>query len=315
METLRYAIADAEVPPVPNAIISLADTLGYYDAEGLDVEVIRLQGTPQVVAALQSGDADVGNIATGDAISLVAQDLLDVVAVNSSLADSGFVIASSTDLATPEDLAGATYAISQPGGQDDTMARAALTALGVNLDDIEFVSVGDPSARAQAVANGVVDAGTMSIGTYQSIADSTSVHLLVDAATFAELVPVVTKVNVVTAETAAGRQSAVQKFVTAQIKLARDFAADPHAWAEAVVAERPDLDVATLDAITDQYADSWCVNGCLGPDRLAATAEFLFTTDDLSSLPRIELDEWTDQTFVEQALETLGGPQAGIDPR
>jgi NitT/TauT family transport system substrate-binding protein len=68
----RVGLASAPVPPLPNSVNWLAKDLGFYQREGLDVELIELQGTPLAVAAMISGDIDVGNIATSEALRLTA---------------------------------------------------------------------------------------------------------------------------------------------------------------------------------------------------------------------------------------------------
>ena len=69
---LRVGLASSPVPPLPNSVNWLAKDLGFYQREGLDVELIELQGTPLAMAAMISGDIDVGNIATSEAIRLTA---------------------------------------------------------------------------------------------------------------------------------------------------------------------------------------------------------------------------------------------------
>ena len=59
---LRVGLGSSPVPPLPNSVNWLAKDLGFYQREGLEIELIELQGTPLAVAAMISGDIDVGNI-------------------------------------------------------------------------------------------------------------------------------------------------------------------------------------------------------------------------------------------------------------
>ena len=52
MLELQLAVADENVNPVTDSVLRLADTLGYYQAHGVRVTIVSLQGTPQAVAAL-----------------------------------------------------------------------------------------------------------------------------------------------------------------------------------------------------------------------------------------------------------------------
>ena len=53
---LRVGLGSSPVPPLPNSIIWLAKDLGFYQREGLDIELIEFQGTPLAIAAMISGD-------------------------------------------------------------------------------------------------------------------------------------------------------------------------------------------------------------------------------------------------------------------
>src|SRR3954464_15437861 len=69
---LKIALADDTVNPVTDSVIRLADTLGYYKAHGVKLTIIALQGTPQAVAALNSGDVDLADIAVDASLRLRA---------------------------------------------------------------------------------------------------------------------------------------------------------------------------------------------------------------------------------------------------
>ena len=311
-EKLTLALPESELPAIPNNIGTLAKILGYYDAEGLDVDIVRVKGTPQVIAALQSGDADVGNMATSDVVSLVSQFLLQLRAINSTQTDLSFVIASNTGINSLKELEGKTYAIATNGSLDHKLAELVLDAAGVNVSKVDFVSVGDPGARAQALAAGVVSATTMSISTFQSIRTQPKVKLLVDTSTFLKGAPIVSKVNAASPSALAKKSQAIQKFVTAQMKLARFFADNPKEWAADTAKERTDLKVENLQGLLGFFSASWCVNGCLNLANLAKTNDFLYNTPDFVNLRRIEVNYWTDTTFVKTALASLK-PYPGID--
>src|SRR5262245_51464331 len=81
---LRLALADETINPVTDSVLRLADTMGYYKAHGVKVTLISLQGTPQAVAALNSGDVDLADIAVDAALRLKAANGLALRGVVSS---------------------------------------------------------------------------------------------------------------------------------------------------------------------------------------------------------------------------------------
>ena len=66
---LKLALTDPSVSLIPNSVMWLAKDLGYYQREGLDVDLLELTGTPLAIAALVSGQADVANIGVPEAFS------------------------------------------------------------------------------------------------------------------------------------------------------------------------------------------------------------------------------------------------------
>ena len=50
----RLIVTDLEPPLVPNSVMDLAVSLGYFERENVDVELVRVQQTPLAVTALQA---------------------------------------------------------------------------------------------------------------------------------------------------------------------------------------------------------------------------------------------------------------------
>src|SRR5438270_12148 len=67
------------------------------------------------------------------------------------------------------DLKGRPFGIARVGSLDQTMTALVLKASGVNPADVQFVSIGAPSGRAQALAAGQIDATAFSIATFKAI--------------------------------------------------------------------------------------------------------------------------------------------------
>ncbi len=62
-EPFRLIVTDLAAPLVPNSVMDLAVQLGYFEREGVEVELVRVQQTPSALAALQAGEGEMANIA------------------------------------------------------------------------------------------------------------------------------------------------------------------------------------------------------------------------------------------------------------
>ena len=57
-----FIVTEPNTPLVPHSVIELAQSLGYFAREGIDVRFERVNGTPMAIAALASGQGDMANI-------------------------------------------------------------------------------------------------------------------------------------------------------------------------------------------------------------------------------------------------------------
>ncbi len=138
-----------------------ADTLGYYDELGLDVEFVATGGSGDAMEQVIAGNLDAGNPsapAFGEA-ALVGLEVVNIFTYSSGAIFGIFVPQDSgiTDLA---ELRGANIGISEPGGGEVAFLEAALRDAGVDpLTEVTFVPIGDggPETLA-ALENGSVDA-------------------------------------------------------------------------------------------------------------------------------------------------------------
>lgn len=309
----RLIVTDLTPPLVPNSIMDLALDLGYFAREGVDVQLVRVQQTPLAVTALQAGEGEMANIGVDTALQLAASKQLDLRAVVSPSKSLFFLIAAKDAIAAPAQLAGHSFGIGRVGSVDQGLSRQVLAALGVDLDGLDNVALGQPNVRAQALAAGQIDATTMSLGTWTTLPDKTGLHVLVDADAYFAAAPVVSKVNVVTPQVLETRRDEVEAVVTALVRLARDIAADPGLWVEAMAKARSDIAPADLETLAAAYAKSWPVNGGLSAKELAFTADWNFKSEDFAQLPPVALSDWVDFSILDDVLAKLG-TTADLDP-
>jgi len=311
-EPFRIIVTDLEPPLVPNSVMDMALTLGYFEKEGVDVELVRVQQTPSAVAALQAGEGEMANIAVDAVLQLVGRDQMKLKAVISPNKALPFLIAAKDEIASPADLKGRSFGVGRLGSLDHSLSKKVLEANGISPADVDFVAVGQPGVRAQALAAGRLDATTMSIGVWLALPEKTGLHILIDKEAYYEATPVVQKVNVVTDEVLTERRDDVAAVVRALIAISRDFAKDPQKWVDAMVVARPDVSPDDLKQLAEAFAQSWSVNGGLNRDELTFTSDWTFESPDLEGVRKVALDEWVDFSLVDEALKAAG-PYAGFD--
>ena len=302
----RLIVTDLEPPLVPNSVMDLAVSLGYFERENVDVELVRVQQTPLAVTALQAGEGEMANIGVDSLLQLVASGQLDLRAVTSPSKSLAFMIVAQDSVADVASLAGHSFGIGRVGSVDQGLSRQVLASMDIDLDSLELVALGQPAARAQALAARQIDATTMSLGTWVTLPDKTGMHVLVDQDQYFYAAPVVSKVNVVTPEVLEARRPEVVAVVTALTKLARDIVQDPTIWVDAMAQARPDLNRADLESLAEAYSQSWSVNGGLSANELAFTADWNFESPDFADLKPLTMEQWVDFSVTDEMLANIG---------
>lgn len=138
-----------------------ADTLGYYDELGLDVEFVATGGSGDAMEQVVAGNADAGNPsapAFGEA-ALVGLDVVNMFTYSSG-AIFGIFVPEDGGITDIAGLDGKNIGISEPGGGEVAFLEAALRAEGIDpITDVQLIPIGDggPETLA-ALDNGSVDA-------------------------------------------------------------------------------------------------------------------------------------------------------------
>ncbi len=306
MLKLRLGLGSSPAPPLPNSVLWLAKDLGFYQRESLDIELIEFQGTPLALAAMISGDIDVGNVATSEVIRLTATKGAPMRALHSPDARLYFLIAARDEIRSVQALQGKTFAVARLGSVDHTQSMLTLKALGVNPASLTVLAMGVPTTRAQALVAGRVDATAMSVGTWVSIQSEPGVKILVDHNTFFENATVVEKVNAATTKVIEEKPEQLRRFSAAIVKTARHFADNQEAWVNAITKRRAKLDRKDAANLWNGFKTSWAVNGLMNLEQYKKTAEFYYQTASFEKVPKIEVNEWTDTRFLDDVLRDLG---------
>ncbi|RDE09922.1 ABC transporter substrate-binding protein [Pelagibacterium lacus] len=310
----RLIVTHLEVPLVPNSVLDLAHVLGYYEREGVNVELVRVQQTPMAIAALQAGEGEMANIGVDALLQLTARGTDDLRAVASPNKSLPFLIAAKDSIATAADLGGHSFGVGRVGSLDHTLSVKVLESQGVDTDQIELVSLGQPNVRAQALAAGQIDATTVSIGVWTTLPDKEGLHVLVSADDYYAAAPVVNKVNAVTTTVLEERRDEVMGVLRALVNISRDFAADPELWVDAMATELPHMDREELATLAESFTQSWSVNGGMSADELDYTVTSLYEGEEFADLPPVALESWVDFGPIDAVLAELGVDDAMDQP-
>lgn len=313
-EPFRLVVTHLEPPLVPNSVMDLALELGYFEREGVEVELVRVQQTPSALAAIMAGEGEMANVSVDAVLQLVARGPDTLLAVTSPNKSLPFLIASQSEIAGPDELAGHSFGVGRIGSLDHSLSTKVLASEGVDMESLDVMTLGQPSVRAQALAAGRVDATTMSIGVWLSIPDKSGLSVLIPQDAYYEAAPVVNKVNVVSPEVLADRRADVVAVVRALVKISRDFAADPDAWAEPMAPYSGNLTSEEMQMLAESFDGGWSINGGLSRQELQYTQDWLYQTEDFADIPALTLEDWVDFSVTDDVLAELGTAPGADQP-
>ena len=311
---LQLKIGDGVNPPaaLPQSILSLALQGGYFKREGLDAQIESVNGTPAIIAAMRSGDVDVGIINSSDVIKLQAAKTLEMRVIGSPNGRNFWMMVGRDSVGSLGELRGKGYAISRVGSEDHSLALTVLRAKGIDSSEINFIALGIPNVRVQALVANQIAATTTTIGTWVTIQRQPGVKILVPPDEFWNTAPLMSNTSAATVGVVRDKPEALRRYTRAMLLTARYYAEHKDDWVRDMGTLRPDIQAGDLADLWDQFKAAWAVNGQLNLTTFQKTSDYLYATEDFKEVPRIEVREWVDPQFVDAALVQLG-VYAGVD--
>ncbi len=146
-ETVRigFAAAPTHITPVLFAIPDILKNHG----NSYEVESIRFRGSPPQIAALASGDINIGALSGSALTGAINNAGLDLRIIGDLLRDGGtgqysltFLVAEDSGINTVADLRGKTLAVNAIGSAGDTAMRIMLRQNGLEDSDVTTVEAG-----------------------------------------------------------------------------------------------------------------------------------------------------------------------------
>lgn len=229
---------------------------GYFEEEGITVNLTEFQDGPTIIAAMESGSIDIGYIGQG-AHKLCIQGHAQIIAL--SHISNGDAVIGGAGVASLDDLKGKTVAYSSGTSSEDIL-NLALDKAGLTRDDITAMDLSAENA-VTAMLSGSVDAvATWSPNTLKIMEElGDDATELCDNMTFSDSTISLAS-WIVTPDYAAaeGNDDVILRFTRALYK-AMDYAADDHYDEVAqYVANQTKTD---YDSVYDQRGDADWLTG------------------------------------------------------
>lgn len=161
LEKTKIAIAVGGKAAFYNLPLTIAEQLGYFKAEGLEVDISDFAGGSQALAAVEGGSADVVSGAYEHIITLqtrgqsfqafVLQGRAPAIAI-------GISVKAMPHYKTIADLKGKKIGISALDPSTQRVMQLILSRAGLKADDVNYVGVGTAAGALTAFRTGQIDA-------------------------------------------------------------------------------------------------------------------------------------------------------------
>jgi NitT/TauT family transport system substrate-binding protein len=141
--------------------LTLAERLGYFKDEGLEVEIVDFAGGAKSLQALIGGSADFVSGAFEHTINMHARGIPAVgIALQSRYASIalGLPKARAAAYKSPKDLKGLKIGVTAPGSSTNFFVNALLARDGLKPDDVAIIGVGASGNAVAAMKKGEIDA-------------------------------------------------------------------------------------------------------------------------------------------------------------
>lgn len=141
--------------------LTIAEQLGYFKDEGLQVEISDFAGGSKALQALVGGSADVVSGAYEHTISMQAKgQAITAFVLQGRAPQIVFGVSNKTmpNYKTVADLKGKKIGVTAPGSSTNMMANFVLAKGGLKPTDVSFIGVGTSAGAMAAVRSGQIDA-------------------------------------------------------------------------------------------------------------------------------------------------------------
>ena len=161
LEKTKLAIAVGGKAAFYYLPLTIAEQLGYFKAEGLEVEINDFAGGAKALQAVVGGSADVCSGAFEHTIALQSKGQYYQAFVLQGRAPQialGVSTKNMPNYKTLADLKGKKIGVSAPGSSTNMVANLVLSRAGIKPADVSYIGVGTAAGALAAMRSGQIDA-------------------------------------------------------------------------------------------------------------------------------------------------------------
>jgi NitT/TauT family transport system substrate-binding protein len=185
-EKTRVLIAVGNKSGFCNLPLALAEQLGFFAAEGLDVDIMAFADSAQALQAVASGAADVGAGAYLHTLQMQGKNQnfqAFVLQARAPQIAMGVSVHTLPDYKYPTDLSGKKFGISRPGSLANLVAHAFLMREAMAPSSVSFVPTGTAAVALVGVRSGQLDVICQSEPVITLLEQKGDVRILADTRT------------------------------------------------------------------------------------------------------------------------------------
>lgn len=301
------------IPILAYAPIFVAIEKGYFEEQGLEVELQGFRSGSVMIALLSTGKLDVGAGETGPALFNAIHQELDIKVVASLLSQPpgyGTIpclvrkdLFDSGEIAEPADFAGRKVSVNIERGMNEYLWSEVLGRAGLTVDDVELVTLPFPDIPA-ALANQAIDGAILPQPLAGKAIGEGSAVVFIGGDEITD-----TPQNAVVYFgqrflDPANKEAAV-RFLVAYLKGARDIYGEAYKSDEhvAIFSQYTNIPEETIKKVPPFYTDP---NGEINRDSTEKVHAYHVGRGYLEFSEPLSLDQVIDESFLEEALTRLG---------
>jgi len=159
-QAIKVRLAVGGKPSLFYLPLTVAQRLGYFKDEGLDVEISDFPGGAKALQALVGGSADVVTGAYDHIVQMRAQNqpVIGLVEIGQFPGYAlGLSPAKASAYSGPKDLKGLKIGITAPGSSTHFMVKYIMARAGLSPDDASYIGVGASASAVAAARRGEID--------------------------------------------------------------------------------------------------------------------------------------------------------------
>jgi len=290
-------------PNVVHMPLFVAQDLGLFKADGLEVEALGFEGGVKSFRAMVSGDVDL-SVGSGP-FSIVGRSKgakTKLILTNTPRLSQTMVV--QPNIKSLKDLKGKRIGIQQPGGFAWVLSMTVLRSAGLKESDVNFVSI--LSEDVPPLVAGQIDTAILHVE--QEMVARAKKPDLHPIARLWEITPTQLYVAFAAKEsTIAAKRKALVALVKAHIRASRMMYSDRDKVLPVIV-KHTGLDRGIAAKAYDVLVQSciWDVNNGLTRERIAATTGQMVKVGNIDKDKAPSYEDVVDSSIADEALKALG---------